>query len=73
MDLVPRYELLAWLHRYRRQPLTLVSAPAGYGETTLVSHWIDTLERPTAWLPCFTVTRAILTCCCATCPSRRLT
>jgi LuxR family transcriptional regulator, maltose regulon positive regulatory protein len=30
--------------------LTLVSASAGYGKTTLVSHWIDTLDRPTAWL-----------------------
>ena len=49
-DLVPRCELVAWLHRHRRQPLTLVSAPAGYGKTTLVSHWIDTWDRPTAWL-----------------------
>ena len=50
VDLVPRFALLAWLDRHHRQPLTLISAPAGYGKTTLVSHWIDTLDRPTAWL-----------------------
>ena len=31
-------------------PLTLVSAPAGYGKSTLVSHWIESLDHPTAWL-----------------------
>jgi ATP/maltotriose-dependent transcriptional regulator MalT len=30
--------------------LTLVSAPAGYGKSTLVSHWADSLETPCAWL-----------------------
>jgi LuxR family maltose regulon positive regulatory protein len=50
MDLVPRPELLAWLDRHGNLPFTLVSAPAGYGKTTLVSSWIETLEKPTAWL-----------------------
>jgi LuxR family maltose regulon positive regulatory protein len=36
----------AGLHR----KLTLVSAPAGFGKTTLVSEWIATCERPAAWL-----------------------
>lgn len=31
-------------------PLTLVSAPAGYGKSTLVSQWADGLETPCAWL-----------------------
>ena len=30
--------------------LTLVSAPAGYGKTTLVSSWLELLECPSAWL-----------------------
>ena len=30
--------------------LTLVSAPAGFGKTTLVSEWVAACERPVAWL-----------------------
>jgi LuxR family maltose regulon positive regulatory protein len=30
--------------------LTLVSAPAGFGKTTLVAQWLAALERPVAWL-----------------------
>jgi LuxR family maltose regulon positive regulatory protein len=30
--------------------LTLVSAPAGFGKTTLVSEWIANCGRPAAWL-----------------------
>lgn len=30
--------------------LTLISAPAGSGKSTLVSEWIDRCERPVAWL-----------------------
>jgi LuxR family maltose regulon positive regulatory protein len=30
--------------------LTLISAPAGFGKTTLVSDWIATSGRPVAWL-----------------------
>ncbi len=32
------------------QKLTLVSAPAGFGKTTLVSEWIASCQRPVAWL-----------------------
>jgi LuxR family maltose regulon positive regulatory protein len=34
------------LHR----KLTLISAPAGFGKTTLVSEWISNCGRPVAWL-----------------------
>ena len=30
--------------------LTLISAPAGFGKTTLVSEWVAGHDRPTAWL-----------------------
>src|ERR1700687_5186074 len=30
--------------------LTLISAPAGFGKTTLVSEWLASCERPAAWL-----------------------
>ncbi len=30
--------------------LTLISAPAGFGKTTLVSEWVAGCERPVAWL-----------------------
>jgi LuxR family maltose regulon positive regulatory protein len=31
-------------------PLTVVSAPAGYGKSTLVASWLETREGPWAWL-----------------------
>jgi LuxR family transcriptional regulator, maltose regulon positive regulatory protein len=30
--------------------LTLVSAPAGFGKSTLIREWIGSIERPAAWL-----------------------
>ncbi len=33
-----------------RRKLTLISAPAGFSKTTLVSEWIVDSRRPTAWL-----------------------
>ncbi len=34
----------------RSRRLTLISAPAGFGKTTLVSEWVAGCERPVAWL-----------------------
>lgn len=45
---VLRPRLIERLNEDRR--LTLISAPAGFGKTTLVSEWITNLSRPTAWL-----------------------
>lgn len=34
----------------RSPRVTLISAPAGFGKTTLVSEWLAACERPAAWL-----------------------
>ncbi len=51
-NLVPRPQLIARLNQSLEQgcKLTLVSAPAGFGKTTLVSEWIANCETPAAWL-----------------------
>ena len=49
-DLVDRPRLIDELNRGLDRPLTLVTAPAGYGKTILVSSWLNNCERPSAWL-----------------------
>ncbi|MCP4397290.1 MAG: hypothetical protein GY801_08340 [bacterium] len=49
-DLVPRRQLLEQLELCRQRSLTLVSAPAGYGKSTLVSHWLELSDCPCAWI-----------------------
>ncbi len=48
--LVARPQLTAMLSKALAQGFTLVSAPAGYGKTTLVSCWLRETGIPTAWL-----------------------
>jgi len=38
------------LEQRRGRPLTLVSAPAGYGKTIFVSSWLDQSGMPCTWL-----------------------
>src|SRR5260221_83743 len=47
---VSRPRLLERLNEGLHRNLTLISAPAGFGKTTLVSEWVEGIERPTAWL-----------------------
>ena len=47
---VLRPRLLEKLNDGLHRRLTLISAPAGFGKTTLVSEWIAGSERPAAWL-----------------------
>jgi LuxR family maltose regulon positive regulatory protein len=53
---VLRPRLIARLNEGLRQnqgfgrKLTLISAPAGFGKTTLVSEWVAGCGRPIAWL-----------------------
>ncbi|MBK8900230.1 MAG: helix-turn-helix transcriptional regulator [Anaerolineaceae bacterium] len=49
-SLVPRPHLIAKLNQGLHRKLTLISAPAGFGKTTLVSEWIAGCKRPSAWI-----------------------
>ena len=59
-DLVPRPRLIERLKEGLHRKLTLISAPAGFGKTTLVTDWLDNLrldankenqiENRVAWL-----------------------
>lgn len=50
LDVVEDSDRLALLDQAADKPLTLVCAPAGYGKTTLVSHWLDQRKPVHAWL-----------------------
>lgn len=47
---VPRPRLIEKLNNNLHGKLTLISAPAGFGKTTLVSEWASGCEQPVAWL-----------------------
>jgi len=51
-NLVPRPQLIERLNQGLEQGhrLILVSAPAGFGKTTLVNAWAQQTEQPIAWL-----------------------
>jgi LuxR family transcriptional regulator, maltose regulon positive regulatory protein len=48
--LVLRPGLIERLNEGLHRKLTLISAPAGFGKTTIASEWIAGCERPSAWL-----------------------
>lgn len=47
---VTRPRLIRRLNEGMSRVLTLVTAPAGYGKTTLLSEWTMTMEFPVAWV-----------------------
>src|SRR5437660_7666169 len=49
-NVVSRPRLLERLNQGLHRNLILISAPAGFGKTTLVSEWLAGCELPTAWL-----------------------
>jgi LuxR family maltose regulon positive regulatory protein len=49
-DLVPRPHLYALLDGAAPHSLTVVSAPTGYGKTTLLGSWARRSSVPVAWL-----------------------
>ena len=50
----PEHEMRVRLHErlvgHDHRALTLISAPAGYGKTTLASAWLGGQDGPTAWV-----------------------
>jgi LuxR family transcriptional regulator, maltose regulon positive regulatory protein len=49
-NLVIRQRLFAKLNEGVYSKLILVSAPAGYGKTTLITSWLDGLSLPVTWI-----------------------
>lgn len=49
-DLEQHTRLMERLKDNRHRPLTLISAPAGYGKTMLASMWLEACDCPSAWV-----------------------
>ena len=49
-DHLHRHRLLDRLEKNLHRPLTLVSAPAGYGKSTLLSCWLESCDYPGGWV-----------------------
>ena len=49
-DLVERPRLLSRMQAGCQRRLLLITVPAGYGKTTLLSTWLATCEWPVAWV-----------------------
>jgi LuxR family maltose regulon positive regulatory protein len=49
-DYIYRPYLIEYLNEDIKRPLTLVSAGAGYGKSTLISSWTNTLPYKNCWL-----------------------
>ncbi len=49
-DHLRRQHLMDRLNQRQHRPLALVSAPAGYGKSTLVSSWLEASDVPSAWV-----------------------
>lgn len=49
-DLVSRPHLISKLNAGMRVKFVLISAPAGFGKSTLMSEWARTIDKPVTWL-----------------------
>jgi len=49
-DLLPRPRLIEMLNAGLDHRLILISAPAGYGKTTLIGEWLRETKLPVAWV-----------------------
>ena len=49
-DYVRRAGLEEVLEEGRKYPIVLVAAPAGYGKSTQISHWVGRTDTPYVWI-----------------------
>lgn len=49
-DYLHRQHLKIRLNKHLHRPFTLVSAPAGYGKSTLISTWLKSCEMQSVWI-----------------------
>lgn len=49
-DYLHRQHLKIRLNKHLHRPLTLVSAPAGYGKSTLISTWLKSCKMQSIWI-----------------------
>ena len=49
-EIVPRPQLVLRLNESLHCKLTLISAPAGFGKTTLLKEWVAAYHSPVAWV-----------------------
>lgn len=49
-NLIPRSHLIEKLNKSTAYPLTLISASAGSGKTTILSEWVAKNDRPVVWI-----------------------
>lgn len=49
-DLVHRPHIIEHLNNSSRGKLTMVSAPAGFGKTTAIVEWLNSVDRPKTWI-----------------------
>jgi len=49
-DVITRTRLIERLNAALGGEITLVCAPAGFGKTTLLTQWLQMIDRPNAWL-----------------------
>ena len=49
-NFLERLRLLEKLDQVLQKPVALISAPAGFGKTTLLAQWLDRCPLPNAWL-----------------------
>ena len=49
-ELESRAKLITRLENNHHRALTLISAPTGYGKSTLASMWLDASEMPGCWI-----------------------
>jgi LuxR family maltose regulon positive regulatory protein len=48
--IVPRPRLYSQLEAGALRPLVLITAPAGFGKTTLIGEWLRQSDIPVAWI-----------------------